>query len=227
MNVLQVWQSALLASWLQVSNTLLAFVPRLIGSIIIFVVGIVIASWGKRLIEELLKAVKLEDISHSSGFAKYLERAGVKFSASELVGDVIRWILLLVFFLAAVDVLGLTTVSQVLAQLLGYIPNVFASALIFGAGFVIANLADGLVRGAFATIDHEAARPVGRLARWVILVVAFFAAIDQLQIAESLSETFFQGLTYTLTLIFGLSIGLGAKDLVSKVLEDWYKRISK
>ena len=143
------------------------------------------------------------------------------------MGDVIRWILLLVFFLAAVDVLGLTTVSQVLAQLLGYIPNVFASALIFGAGFVIANLADGLVRGSFATIDHEAARPVGRLARWVILVVAFFAAIDQLQIAESLSETFFQGLTYTLTLIFGLSIGLGAKDLVSKVLEDWYKRISK
>lgn len=227
MNAFQVWQGALLASWLQVSNTLLAFVPKLIGSAIVFVVGIVIASWGKRLIEELLRMFKTEDLSKSSGFATYLDRAGIRLTASELVGEIVRWILLLVFFIAAVDILGLAAVSQVLAQLLAYIPNVFAAALIFGAGFVIANLADGLVRGAFATVDHEAARPVGKLARWVVLVVAFFAAVDQLQIAESLSQTFFQGLTWTLTLVLGLAIGLGAKDLVAKILEDWYKRVSK
>lgn len=227
MNALEVWQSALLSSWLQVSNTLISFVPKLIGSAIVFVVGVIIASWGKRLIEELLRMVKLEDLSKSSGFSSYLNRAGIGLTAVELVGEIVRWVLLLVFFIAAVDILGLAAVSGVLGSLLGYVPNVFAAALIFGAGFVIANLADGLVRGAFTTIDHEAARPVGKLARWVVLVVAFFAAVDQLQIAESLSETFFQGLTWTLTLVFGLSIGLGAKDLVAKVLDDWYKKVNR
>lgn len=227
MDILQVWQSAVLASWLQVSNTLLTFLPKLIGATIVFVVGLVIASWGKRLTEQALKLVRLEDVSESSGFAGYLKRASIGATASELTGELVRWIFLLVFFLAAVDILGLTTVSQILAQLLGYIPNIFAAALIFGAGFMVAGLTDGLVRGAFASIDHEAARPIGKLTRWIVLVVAFFAAVGQLQIANPLVATFFQGLTYTLTLILGLSIGLGSKDLVAKILEDWYKKINK
>lgn len=227
MPILQTWQDALLASWLQVSTALVTFIPKFLGAVVVFVIGLVIASWGKRIVEEVLKLLKLEDLSVRSGFAGYLNKAGIKMTASQTLGEVVKWILFLIFFSAAVELLGLTIVSQVLARLLGYVPNVFAAALIIGAGVVIANLVDGLVRGAFASIDHESARPVGKLARWVVLVVSFFAAVDQLQVAEALINTFFQGLTWTLVLVLGLSIGLGSKDLVAKILEDWYKKISK
>ena len=53
------------------------------------------------------------------------------------------------------------------------------------------------------------------------------AAIDQLQIARNFIATFFQGLTYTIVLVVGLSGGLGAKDLVAKILNDWYEKIRK
>lgn len=227
MELLQVWQGAILASWNQVWSAFLGFLPSFIGAVIVFVVGILVAHWGRKVVEEGLKIVRLERLSTSSGFANYLARADIKLTATQLVGGVVKWILLLVFFIAAVEILGLQVVSTVLAGLLGYIPNVLAAALIFGAGFVIANFADGLVRGAFATIDHEAAKPVGRLSRWVVLIVAFFAAVDQLKIAPALIDTFFQGLTWTLVLILGLSIGLGGKDFVARLLDDWYKRISK
>lgn len=227
MTLFQAWQSALFASWAQVSATLVSFIPSLLGAIIVFVIGMLAASWGKRLIEELLRAVRLEELAAKSGFTGYLRRADIRMSAVELVGEIVKWILLLVFFVAAVDILGLRVVSEVLGRVLGYIPNVVAAALILGAGFLIANLVDGLVRGAFATIDHESARPVGRLSRWVVLVVAFFAAIGQLNVAPRLVDTFFQGLTWTFVLAIGLSVGLGAKDLVAQVLSDWYKRINK
>lgn len=227
MNWFVTWQNALSASWMQVSTSVLLFIPKLVGALIVFVLGLVIASWGKRIIVEILRLVRLEDLSRSSGFSAHLERAHIKANSTELVGELVRWLLLLVFFIATVEILGLTIVSSVLTGLLAYIPNVFAAALIFGAGFIIANLSDGLVRGAFASIDHEAARPIGKLARWIVLFVAFFAALGQLQIAEELINNFFQGLTWTLVLIFGLSIGLGGKDLVAKLLDDWYKKISK
>ncbi len=227
MNLLTAWQTAILASWYQVSTAFLAFIPKFIGAVVIFVVGILVASWAARLVEEVLRVARLEDLSKSSGFSRYLARANIKMTATELAGNLVKWLLLLVFFSAAVDILGLTVVSEVLGRLLAYVPNILAAALIFGAGIAIANLVDGLVRGAFATIDHESARPVGKLARWVVLVVSFFAAVDQLQIAQNLISTFFQGLTYTLVLILGLSIGLGGKDLVARVLDDWYKKISK
>lgn len=227
MNLLQIWQEALLSSWSQVWSAFLGFLPAFIGAVIILVIGILVATWGKRLIVELLKFAKLEDLSKNSGFADYLARADIKISATEIVGDVVRWLLLFIFFIAAVEVLGLKVVSVVLTQILGYVPNILAAALILGAGFVIAHLVDGLVRGAIAAIDHEAARPVGRLARWVVVVVTFFAAVGQLQIAPELTSTFFQGLTWTLVLILGLSIGLGSKDIVARLLDDWYKKINK
>lgn len=223
----QSWQTALLVSWTQVSTTLLSFVPSLLGAIVVFVVGMLISAWGKRLVEELLRAIRLEELSARAGFTGFLRRADLRLTAVELLGEIVRWILLLVFFVAAVDILGLRVVSGVLGQVLTYIPNVLAAALILGAGFLIANLVNGLVRGAFATVDHEAARPVGRLARWVVLIVAFFAAVGQLNVAPRLVDTFFQGLTWTFVLAIGLSVGLGGKDLVARLLDDWYKRLHK
>ena len=171
--------------------------------------------------------MRLDKLTKSAGFDKYLSKADISLSFTDLLGAVAEWLVILVFFMAGVEILGLTGVSEVLTRVLGYIPNVLAAALIFAAGTFVAGLVDGLVRGALASVDHEAAKPVGRLARWVILVVTFFAAIDQLKIARGLISTFFQGLTYTVVLVVGLSVGLGAKDLVSRVLNDWYEKIRK
>lgn len=227
MNALSSWQGALIASWGQVWASFLNILPSILGAIIVFAVGLVLAYWTKRLTVEFLRILKVEKLSTSVGVDRYLKKADIRFSSVELVGVVVEWIVILVFFLAAVDILGLRVVSQVLASVLGYIPNVIAAALIFAAGYIVAGLADTLVRGALVSIDHDVARPTGKLARWVILVAAFFAAVDQLQVAQGLIATFFQGLTYTLVLVFGLSVGLGAKDLVARILNDWYEKIRK
>ena len=82
-----------------------------------------------------------------------------------------------------------------------------------------------MVRGAFVSVDHEIAKPVSKVTRWVIIVISFFAAVEQLQIAQGLIRTFFQGLTYTIVLTVGLSIGLGSKDFIAKILDDWYEKV--
>ena len=221
------WQQALLTAWAGVWSTLFKILPIILGAILVFTIGVILAHWLRRLTVEALKLIKIEKLSKNSGIDKYLTKADIKFNLVDLIGKIVEWVIILVFFLAAVDILGLTVVSQVLARVLGYIPNVLAAALIFAAGYIVAGVADGVVRGALASVDHEAAKPLGKLARFVILIVAVFAAIDQLQIAKALIATFFQGLTYTIVLVVGLSLGLGGKDLVSRILNDWYDKIRK
>lgn len=227
MNGVLTWQQALISSWGQVWTSVLLILPRFLGAIVVFAIGLILAFWVKRLVVQFLKVVRFEKLAQSIGVDKYLKKADIKLSLVDLIGTVFEWIIILVFFLAVVDILGLSVVSTVLAQVLGYVPNVLASALIFAAGYIVAGFVDGLVRGALASVDHDAAKPVGRLARWVIIVAATFAAIDQLQIARNFIATFFQGLTYTIVLVVGLSVGLGAKDLVAKILNDWYEKIRK
>ena len=227
LEALSTWQTALIGSWGQVWVSFLGIVPNILGAIIIFAVGLILAFWAKRLIIEFLKLIRFEKLTKTVGIDRYLKKADFKLSIVDLLGTVVEWIVILVFFLAVVDILGLSAVSTVLATVLGYVPNVLASALIIAAGYIIAGIVEGLVRGALVSVDHDIAKPTSRFARWIIMVVAVFAAIDQLQIAQGLIATFFQGLTYTIVLAIGLSVGLGAKDLIAKVLNDWYDKIRK
>lgn len=221
------WQQALIDSWGQVWAAFLAFLPSVLGAILIFSLGLILAFWVKRLIIEVLTVVKFEKLSKSLGVDDYLGKAGIKKNSADLLASVAEWLIILVFFLTSVDILGLSVVSRVLTEVLSYIPNIIAASLIFAAGFFVAGLVENLVRGALTSVDKETAKPVSKLARWVIIVVTFFASIEQLQIAKSLINTFFSGLTYTIVLVVGLSVGLGAKDLVARILNDWYDKIKK
>ncbi len=227
MEALSTWQTALIGSWGEVWVSLLGFVPSILGAIVIFAVGLILAFWAKRLVIEFLKLIRFEKLTKGAGIDRYLKKADIKLSFADLLGTIVEWIVILIFFLAVVDILGLSAVSSVLAVVLGYIPNVIAAALIIAAGYIIAGVVEGLVRGALVSIDHDIAKPTSKFARWIILVIAVFAAIDQLKIAQGLIATFFQGLTYTIVLAVGLSVGLGAKDLIARILNDWYDKIQK
>lgn len=227
MNNIVTWQSALVSSWAQVWSSFLGTVPQILGAIVIFAIGLILAYWAKKLVMEVLKVVKLEMVSKTLGIDEFLKKAEIKVDFVGIVGLVVEWLIILIFFLAVVDILGLSAVSLVLANVLSYVPNIFAAALIFGAGYFVGGIVENLVRGALASVDHDAAKPVSKLTRWVVLIVTFFAAIDQLQIARGLIATFFQGLTYTIVLVVGLGLGLGSKDLVAKILNDWYEKVKK
>lgn len=226
-NGMSVWQTALITSWTQVWSSFLGILPTVFGAILVFSIGLILAFWAKRLVIEFLKVIKIQKISDQLGVDAFLKKADIKLSSVDILGTLVEWLIILVFFLSAVDILGLSVVSEVLTRVLSYIPNILAASLILGAGYFIAGLVENVVRGALSSVDHDLAKPVGKLARWILLLVTFFAAIDQLQIAKGLINTFFQGLTYTIVLVVGLSVGLGAKDLVSKILSDWYDKIRK
>lgn len=227
MNSLSIWQAALINSWEGVWSSVFGVLPTILGAIIVFAIGLIIAYWVKRGVIELLKVLRLESVTKSAGIDDYLSKAEIKLNFVDLVGTIFEWIIILVFFLAVVDILGLSAVSTVVLSVLAYIPRILGASLIMGAGYVVAKIVDGLVRGALISIDKEVAKPLGKLSRWVILLIATFAAIDQLQVARGLTTVFFQGITYTVVLVVGLAVGLGAKDLVSKVLTDWYEKLRK
>ena len=131
------------------------------------------------------------------------------------------------FFVASINLLGLNTVTQVLNGLLSYLPNIFASILILFAGVLLAGFLEKLVKGSLGGIDLKLSRLMGKFTSYLVVVFAALAAISQLGIAKSFVDTIFMGFIAMLTIALGLSLGLGSKDLVKSVLEDWYKEIKK
>ncbi|MEA3355349.1 MAG: hypothetical protein U9Q63_02615 [Patescibacteria group bacterium] len=227
LNAISNWQEAVLLAGSNVLSRFFGFLPSLFGAILIFIFGLILAKWGKALVVKILNLIKLDKFLNKSGLQPFLTKAEVKLKASMFFGEITRWLITIVFFIASVNVLGLTTVSGVLYSILEYIPNIVSSILILTAGVLIAGLVENFIKGTVNQVEPKTSRLLSKIASYLVVIVAALAAINELGIAQSLINTLFIGVVATLTLGIGLSIGLGGKDIVSKILMDWYADFKK
>lgn len=225
LDILTIWQQALLSAWTDLITRLLLFLPVLLSAILVFAVGLLLADWISQAVDKLLRLVRLSHLTKNAGLDGFLRKADIGYDTTGLITISSKWLIVLIFFMAAVNILGLSAITSVLNSLISYLPRVFSAAVIIGVGAFFARLAEGLVKSALASVDHGHAKPLSHLARWLVMIVAILAGVNELKIAQNLVETFFQGLTWTVTLAVGLAVGLGAKDTVAQVLRDWVEKL--
>jgi hypothetical protein len=221
------WGLALQSAWQNTIASIFYFLPNLIAAIVLFVIGFILANWAKKLTLQLLKKLQLSKLLANTGFEEFLSKAEVSLKAEEIAGGLIKWLVILVFFVASVNVLGLTTVSQVLAAILAYIPRIFSAIIVLTIGILVAGLVEGLIKGALFNIDIKAARLLAKIGSYLVVIFAILTAINELGIAQVLIGTLFTGFVAMLALGLGLAIGLGSKDLVARILNDWYEDLKK
>lgn len=216
--VLQTWGDVVVASLQQVWTSVANFVPLLIGAVIIFIIGWVIAIALGKVVEQVVRALRVDHLLMKLEFEKTLERGGVKLNSGGFVGGLVRWFLIIVFLLASVNILGLSQVSDFLRDVLLYIPNVFVAALILIIAALVADTAERVIRGSVEAVGYRGSL-AGIVARWSIWVFAVVAALLQLGIAALLVQTLVTGLVAALAIAFGLSFGLGGKDAAAQFIE--------
>ncbi len=221
------WQDAFVLALSDTLTNVLSYIPTILAALVVFLVGLLIAKWLRSLTVKLLQTVKLSTLVKKSGFEPFLKKAEITTQIEYILGSLVRWLVILVFFIATVNVLGLTTVSIVLNSVLAYIPRVFSAVLVLTIGVLLAGLVEKVVKGALAQVDVKASRFLAKIASYLVVIFASLAAINELQIAQALINSLFIGFVAMLALGIGLALGLGAKDLVSQVLEDWYENFKK
>ncbi|MFY9457732.1 MAG: hypothetical protein WAP23_02275 [Candidatus Spechtbacterales bacterium] len=216
--VLQTWGDVIVASLQQVWASVANFVPLLIGAVVVFIIGWIIAVSLGKLVEQLVRALKVDSFLSKLDMERTVEKAGWKLNSGGFLGGLVKWFLIVVFLLAAANILGLTQVSDFLRDVLLYIPNVVVAALILIIAALVSVTVERLVRGSVEAAGYRGAL-VAVVARWAIWVFAFVAALLQLGIATALLQTVVTGLVAALAIAFGLSFGLGGKDAAAAFIE--------
>lgn len=218
----QGWGSALITSAAGAMTLLLAAIPRLLAFAVIVIVGWIIASLIARGIAAILRTMNFNDLSARSGFSGFLLNAGVRTDASGALAMTAKWFVRLIALIVAFDALGLTAVSQVLQQLLLWLPNVVVAIVILVIAGLAANVLAGVVRGATAQAEFRNAGLLATVTRVAVWGFGIVFAVNQLGIATSLVNTLFMGLVGALALALGLSFGLGGRDTAAQIVRDWH-----
>jgi hypothetical protein len=219
----QAWIDTLATALQQVWSRFLGFLPELLGAIVIMIVGSIVASGLERLVERIIYHLKIDTLLRQMGLEAHLARANVRLNAGHFLGQIVYWFFVVVFLLAASDVLGFVALSTFLTGVLDYIPNVVIAALILLVSLVAANFVRGLVRASVMGARLHAGRTLGMVAWWGIVVFGFLAALTQLGVVVQIINTLITGLVAMLALAGGLAFGLGGKDHANQ----WMSRMKE
>jgi Conserved TM helix len=218
MPVVTNWGEAILTALANALNLVLTFIPRLLGFLVILLVGWLIATLVSKALTMLLRKVGFDRMSERIGLTRFEQRMGVKMDSAGILGTIVFWFLLLVFLVPAADALGVPAVSNILNQLVAYIPNVFVAILVLFLGALAATVVADIVRGATASAKIGNPSLFANLARYAIIGFAALIALEQLQIAPALLNELFGALVAAVAIAVGLAFGLGGQETARKLL---------
>jgi hypothetical protein len=218
------WGDAL---WLSVGGALaglFAALPRILGFVIILVVGWFIAGLIAGALARVLRAMRFNELADRAGINAFIRNMGLRTDAAGFLGDLARWFMRLLTLVVAFDALGLPAVSEVLRQFLLWLPNLIVALVILVIAGLAANALANLVRGAttqggFGNPDLLAT--IARVAVWSFGVIV---AVNQIGVAETLVNTLFMGLIGALALALGLAFGIGGRETAGEIVRSWYQR---
>lgn len=225
--MVQDWSSitlkALETSW----EGFLVFLPNLIGAVIVLAIGLIIASGIGRLTAQVLVHLRFNKVFEKRGWQEALEKAEIKVDPSEFIGAICKWILVIVFLLASVEILGFRQFAEFLERVLAWLPNLIVASAIFVVAVIAADILEKVIKTTVRKIEVGYAEFLGLTIRWAIYIFAGLAILSQLGVTPVLIHTLVIGFVGMIALALGLAFGLGGKDAAAKFIEDLKEKISE
>ena len=201
-------------------NSFFEFLPRLIGFLIVLFIGYIIARIVKGVLNKLLGRVGVDRAMHSGSTGSYVNKVAPDFSPSSLIAGVAFWFIFLGALSIAVSQLGIPALNNFVQAIGAYLPNIVAAILIFVLAGVIAAAIGGLVARTMG--DTPTGKVVGSVVPVLVMAIATFMILNQLQIAPEIVTITYGALIGGVFLAMALAFGLGGRGVASRMLEDAY-----
>jgi Mechanosensitive ion channel, conserved TM helix len=218
------WGQAIMTSVAAALALLLGAIPKVIGFALILIIGWFIASALAAAVAAILRTVKFNDLAQRAGLSGFVQKMGVHSDAAGLLANLVKWFVRLIVLVTAFDALGLPAVSQVLQQILLWLPNLVVALVVLVIAGLAANALAGLVRGATAESglgNPELLATIARVAVWAFAIVI---AVNQIGVATTIVNTLFMATIGAIAVAFGLAFGLGGRETAAEIVRGWYQR---
>jgi len=217
------WKVSLLESWKKIAS----FGPNLLNLILILILGFVIAWLLKLVVRNLLTLIKFDVLSYRVGISSALDKASIRRTPTEVVGVVIYWCALFLFFLIALGTLDIYAVDNLIASIFAYIPQFVIAVFVFLLGYFLSRFLSRAALIGLVNAQVRSARLIASLFQILILIFFLAMAIEQLGIARGIVVATFAISFGGVVLALAIAFGLGGKEMAKDILERRFRGVKE
>lgn len=207
-------------SWHQI----LAFLPRVLMTLVLLIVGWGVAKLLRRLALRVFRLIHLDEMAEKAGLDDVLLQGGVRFTTATILANAIYWLILFAILLALLNALGLGAAAGLIDRIVFYIPNVILAVMILVFGTLFARFVGGAAFTYLSNIGSTAAEPISAVAKYAVLFFVLSLAFEQLAIQSQILIAGFQIAFGSACLALALAFGLGGREWAANVLERYWKK---
>lgn len=210
----------LLAQFYNIFNA----IPALIKASIIFLVGYVLALIVRRLVQRLLGAIGIDRLAERVRSIEIFQNSKFEFIPSRIISNVLYYFILIIFGMAAIEALGLKILSDLLADLIEYIPNAVTALVVLVIGLVIADAVKKVVYNTCRALNISAGNLISNFVFYFILLNIILIALAQAKLQTEFVENNITVLLAGLAGAFAIGYGLAARTVMANLLASFYNR---
>ncbi len=208
----------------EVLRELVAFLPRLLTGLLVFLAGLALAWVVKTIVVRIIRLFKLDAVLARAGVTDALKKMAVKDSPDKLIGRTFYWLVALIFFILSLKVMRVPVIDQLLERFLLYLPSIFTALIILIIGWLLGNFLGRAALIASVNAGVRLSGLLGRGVRAVVMVLAVVMAFEQLGIGRNTVLAAFAIAFGGAVLALALALGLGGQGLARTFLEKRFKK---
>ena len=213
-----------MATYQGVIDSLVAWTPRVLLVFVLVIAALVVAKVVERVQRTEMTRMRFDSLIEKVGIDQAIQRIGVRDSLNQVVPRIVYYLLLILFAKTAADSMGLAAISDAIGAFMAYLPNIVAAVLILVLGSTAAQFAGRAVTQAATNSGIEFGASLGSLVSGVLMFVLGIMAVSQLKIDTEIIRVVTSAVLAGMALAFGLSFGLGSRDVTRSILAGFYAR---
>ena len=213
---------------MQVLNELLtqfiAILPRFIAAITVIIIGAIVAKNIAKLLAKILALSGIDKIADMLNEMDFVQKLNFKIQLSSVIAKVIHYIMMLIFIIAATDILGMPAISQLVSDIINYFPLIISASIVLMLGVMLADFIQGIVLTTCKSLGIPSGKIISNIVFYFILLNAIVSALSQAHIDTDFIKSNLTVLLGAFAGAFALGYGLASKDLMSSILASFYHK---
>jgi hypothetical protein len=171
-----------------------------------------------------LRAINFNVLTERAGMDGFLAQGGIERDTTDIFGILVYWLVIFAALVIAFNSLGLTYVTDLLGQVVRFVPKVLVALVILAFGAYFAAFVGGTVVTYCRNVGIQDADLLGKLAQYAIIVFVVLIALDQVSVGGEIIRQSFLIILGGIVLALALAVGIGGRDWAAGLLERWWPR---
>lgn len=202
----------------------MSVIPRLVGAIVIIIIGVIIAKILAKVIRKILEKIGIDKLGEKLNEIEMINNADLEIKFSSVLAKIVYYIVLLIFLMAATSQLQMEAVSNLVQNLIEFIPNLIVAGIILTIGFIFAEMLKTVVQTALTSFGIPSAKLIASFFFYFILINIVVSAFSQAGINTDFLGQNISILIAGIVLAFSIGYGLASKSTMANFIGSMYTK---